>query len=199
MIDAAIYLELASRFSAYDTATQRPDLLVLTILSAIASNSGKSYCYPSQDKILDLLSRYGRHMSRRTLNRHLNALVGQGWIKRQRRHQHCATRGFTFRSSLYTLTRRSYRWLSGLGNAAKKALSWGRDFKCRSRVPYLAQNNPSRDINTGGALKSGAPPDPKGYVARDARTEGKEKSPNLDGPGYQSWKAALQKLHGGNR
>lgn len=150
---------LCQQAHEYQNFSQKPEFLILTVLSGVAAHHGKNYCFPAQDKIVDLLGRYGRHMSRRTLNRHMNALVRGGWIKRVRRHQRCPTRGMTFRSSLYSLTRRSFRWLSGLKDAVRRAVLWGVQLPRKTRVPNSAQHIHSMDSCTGsGPPKPGGPP-----------------------------------------
>lgn len=205
MIGWNLFIEIAAKYHEYDVATQRPDLLILTVLSAIAGGTGRNYCYPSQEKICQLLSRYGRTMSRRTLNRHLNALVKQGWVKRIRRHQRHPVRGMTFRSSLYTLTRRAFRWLAGMSAAVGRAVKWGKSFKRNSRVPDMAQHNPSRDIHTGRPPKSGGPPDPTQSVARSARAGEAKKHDNNGGtagtesPGYLGFRILAESMRRGRK
>lgn len=124
-------------------ATAKPDLSLVPTLAGLASHYGKRYCYPSQDKIIELHARRTNvRRSRRTLNRHLAGLAGQGWIKRTRRHTRAPGRGFEFRSTLYTMTRRAYRWLATLAQAARDAIGWG-------RVTLLSQHFPTRDNNSG--------------------------------------------------
>lgn len=109
--------------------TLKPDLALVTLIAGNADKFKKSYCYPSQDWLCAHLARFaGRRMSRRTLNRHLGGLEAGGWIKRIRRHR-CspvASRGFEFRSTLYTLTRRAFRWLAMSAGACRRAVRWGR-------------------------------------------------------------------------
>jgi hypothetical protein len=172
---------LAERSIEYNNFSSRPEFTILTVLSGVAAHHGKNYCFPAQEKILGLLSRYGVRMSRRTLNRHLNALERSGWIKRQRRHHVDPRHGMTFRSSLYTFTKRTFRWLSGLAAAVKKAVGWGGSFSSNSRVPNLAQHIPYRESYTGGAppKAGGAPPEElqKGFGAQGAEVETKKKTP----------------------
>lgn len=84
---------------------------LLAILTGLCAHVGKLYCFPSQEKILELLrKRYSVDMSRRSLNRHLGALARDFYIQRVRRH--CQTRGATGRrlvlhSTLYKLTGRA--------------------------------------------------------------------------------------------
>lgn len=130
-------------------ATAKPDLSLVPTLAGLSAHFGKRYCYPSQDKILELHTRRTNvRRSRRTLNRHLGGLVAQGWLKRTRRHTRAPGRGFIFRSTLYTMTRRAYRWLATLAGAARDAVGWG-------RVTLLSQHNPSRVNHSGHTPKDG--------------------------------------------
>lgn len=138
----------------YQTYVQNPETLILTVLAGIADKYGKFYCYPSQDKILALLARYGRRMSRRTLNRHLNQLERLGYIKRQCRHTHDSARGWIFRSTIYQLTRRTLKWLAGMLGAAKRAF----DFLKVSRVPNSFHNSLPKRIIPVAHPKSGCAP-----------------------------------------
>ncbi|SRR5258706_15158023 len=173
-----MFLDLQSiyeRMHEYQTFSQRPDMLILSVLASVGAKRGHSYCFPSQDTICRSLAVYGRRMSRRTLNRHLNSLVRQGWITRQRRHTRHTSHGFAFKSTLYKLTRRSFRWLSGLHAAARRAVKWAGAVKRTSRVPNSAQHIPLREYRTGRApQKPGAPPGNNNSVARDARTVDKK-------------------------
>lgn len=101
------------------------DLSLVTTLHGLNQKTGRNYCFPSQNKLLELLNRFtGQQMSRRTLNRHLRKLEDSGWLKRKRRIRQ--NRGvLEFNSTLYTLTRRAYRWLgsfsAGISRVTHKA------------------------------------------------------------------------------
>ena len=92
-----------------------PDFRLVHLLFGLASSHGKLWCYPSQDKLCQLVGRFhGRRMSRRTANRHLGGLVRDGWLKRLRRHRREPGRGMVLHSTLYTFTRRTLRAFAGL-------------------------------------------------------------------------------------
>lgn len=102
------------------TYVQHADFRIVNLLFGLATRHDKLWCYPSQDKITELVGRFhGRAMSRRTACRHLGALERDGWLKRVRRHRYDAARGYTFRSTLYTITRKTLRHFSGLRNATR--------------------------------------------------------------------------------
>lgn len=95
--------------------TTNTDFRLVHLLAGLAGHHGKRYCFPSQDKLCELVMRfYDRTMSRRTLNRHLAGLESSGWIRRQRRHRLHPENGWTFRSTLYTLTNKARRTLGAL-------------------------------------------------------------------------------------
>lgn len=90
--------------------------LILPILHGLGKNFGKDYCYPSQNKILNLLkTRVGVNRCRRTLNYWLRAFEDVGLIKRTRRHRHDGTRGMLFNSTMYFISLKGYQFLSKLG------------------------------------------------------------------------------------
>lgn len=92
-----------------------PDFRLVNLLFGLAARYGKLWCYPCQDKLCDLLTRFhGRAMSRRTLNRHLGGLVRDGWLKRVRRHRRGDTGALELHSTLYVLSRRALRAFASL-------------------------------------------------------------------------------------
>lgn len=138
----------------YEGYVQHPEMMILTVLSGIATKYDKGYCYPSQKKIRELLLRCGRNMSLRALNRHLNQLVRLGYIERKRRHTDDAVHGRVFRSSLYKLKGRAYKWLLGMAPVIKRASL----FKRPVRVPNSAQYSYTRRIIPESPPKSGGAP-----------------------------------------
>ncbi len=169
----SIYWQIANEYNNYN---QRPDLLILSALSSIAGRAGRGYAFPSQDTLCDILAKFGRQMSRRTLNRHLNALVRQGWIKRVRRHQADKVRGMVFRSTLYTLSRRALRWLKGLAAAANRAVKSLTSFVRGTRVPNLAQYNLHKIIIAGPDPEKTGPPPAERQKGSACGGPGKEKA-----------------------
>ena len=89
---------------------------VLYILGWLAKQNGKNYCYPSQDKICELLEKkYNIKYSRRHLNRILDLLQENGFFKRIRRHKKGKNGGIQFNSTLYLLTSKCFRLLGKMG------------------------------------------------------------------------------------
>lgn len=155
---------LTDQIYRHDTFVERPDMMIISVLAGTGEKFGKAYCYPSQDKICAMLARNGRHMSRRALNRHTNALVRDGWLKRRRRHTHDPAHGWTFRSTMYTLTRRALRWLAGAVAAGQRAFA----FLYPSRVPTSSQYSlHKRIIPEAPPQSGGAPPGFSSKVAAD--------------------------------
>ncbi len=88
---------------------RRPPAELLQTLAGLCGHYGKPYTFPSQQKLLELLTeRYRVTISRRTLNRWLYRLEHLGLINRQRRHVRERSgrhRGrLILRSTLYFLT-----------------------------------------------------------------------------------------------
>jgi hypothetical protein len=95
------------------------DIAILTTLYGLARFHGKHYCIPSQDKILQLLTPYFGRRSRRSLNYQLRRLEDAGWLKRRRRHRYIQGRGWCFKSTLYTFTRKALKWLCSFSGARR--------------------------------------------------------------------------------
>jgi hypothetical protein len=117
-------------------------LQLLHALYAIAAKYGKSYCYPSQTKLLELLkTHYHISISRRTLNRWLAFLEGEGYIFRTRRHTRGTDGEISFKSTLYRFSKKALRLLKKIAYPLRKLLN----------LPVCHQwhnNNPSkRQVN----------------------------------------------------
>lgn len=92
------------------------DIAVLSILHGLMGKFGKLYCYPSQDKICELLMRFpGIGISRSTLNRWLRVMEDEGLVKRTRRIRKNSKYGYEFQSTLYEITIIGYRLLASIG------------------------------------------------------------------------------------
>ena len=155
------YALLCERVVDYQNFNKNPDFKILTTLGAISAHHGRNYCFPSQDTLLARLTRSGRQMCRRTLNRHLNALVRDGYVKRIRRHQRCPERGMIFRSTLYTLTRKALRWLAALQTAVGQAFKFASNFSSKSRVTNLSQHRFTKPNRIGDGPPRGGGPIPE--------------------------------------
>lgn len=128
------------RIPAARAAVRNPDLRVMETLMGLASYHRKTYCFPTQAKLCELVKRItGRTMSRRTLNRHLAGLERQGFVRRTRRHQAHRTHGFVMRSTLYRI---GARYLARVRNIVAGVAKFSRaanDLIASSRVPQAAQ------------------------------------------------------------
>jgi len=99
----------------------RKALPVLSVLYKLSSHFGKLYCYPSQDKICELLQTFcSLPISRRQLNYDLLAICNHGLLRRVRRHKKTKHRGMEFHSTLYEISNLGYNLLVRSG-----VLSWG--------------------------------------------------------------------------
>jgi len=89
---------------------------ILSTLHRLNGKYGKLYCYPSQVKLMALLSAYqGIDIAIATLNRWLRDLEDKGSIIRGRRIMRDKKRGIMFKSTLYKITLRGYHGLRGTG------------------------------------------------------------------------------------
>jgi len=92
-------------------------LPVLSILYKLNCRYKKRYCFPSQQKIIDLLGKYQKiERTVRTLNRWLKSLEDKKYIKRTRRIRRDPVVGYVFKSTLYKITKKGYiaLWRSGI-------------------------------------------------------------------------------------
>lgn len=103
-------------------------LPVLSILWGLSRYHNKNYCFPSQNKILDLLgSRFFIKISKATLNRWLRSMEDSRIIKRVRRISYNERKGLMFKSTLYKFTKRSMILLLKIGINIKKTWSHVKD------------------------------------------------------------------------
>jgi hypothetical protein len=117
-------------------------LQLLHALYAIAAKYGKSYCYPSQEKILELLkNHYDISISRRTLNRWLAFLEGEGYIFRTRRHSQGKDGQIHFQSTLYRFGKKALRLLKKIAYPLRKLLNSPVCHKWHNNYPSNRQVN----------------------------------------------------------
>ena len=107
---------------------------VLYTITGVCRNHGAGYCFPTQEHIRQLVKKYHRvEMSRRTLNRVLKRLEGDGWIKRVRRHTKKPDGSLWLRSTLYKLLGKVKEW-------AIRKLHWACGMLGISAVPEVSQH-----------------------------------------------------------
>lgn len=96
------------------------DQSIVLTLNHIQGMKGKKYSIPSQLKILELLStHYHIVICLRTLNYHLAKLEKFKYIYRQRRNPINVFGERTYQSTMYSLAKKAYRYLSGLFGSFK--------------------------------------------------------------------------------
>lgn len=111
---------------------------ILSCLFGVSLKYGKKYCYPSQGKIEQLLSRYHKFdISNRTLNRDLAFLVSDGYLKRVRRIKRMSDGKILFTSTLYKFKAKAYIWLNRIGKWAAAVFS-------SFRLPKMADHRSLR-------------------------------------------------------
>lgn len=94
---------------------------ILITLAAIASKHRHTWSYPSQSTIRRNTAQFSGHrMSSATLNRHLRGLERDHWIRRQHRHRLQPGGHWEFRSTLYVLTRRAWKYLAAIHGAVQR-------------------------------------------------------------------------------
>lgn len=123
-----------------DSTVINPDTKICEVLAGLAAHNWKTWCYPSQLKLCELLQRFtGRVMSRRTLNRHLNALERDGQLRRVQRHHHDKQRGMVLRSTLYIIAGRFMARMHRIVAAARRFAKLPDRSRSGVRVPLSAQ------------------------------------------------------------
>lgn len=139
------------------SAVAKPDLRVLDVLWQLAAHHGRQWCYPSQDTITVLLRRFhARRMSRRTVNRHLRALVAQGYIERIRRHIRQRSGELLLRSTVYTLLPRARRTIIRAARGAAQLARGGAKWLVYHAVTEGAQHG--RPLSGPSCPPGGSPP-----------------------------------------
>jgi len=97
--------------------------IILPLLHGLGMSFKKDYSYPSQKKILDMISeRTGITRCRRALCYWMKAIEDEGLVKRTKRHHHNGTLGMVLSSTLYKISPRGYVFLWMLGVNIKKDL-----------------------------------------------------------------------------
>jgi hypothetical protein len=112
----------------------------LFCLLGIGLKHGKRYCWPGQEKLLDLLKRYnGVDICRRTLNRDFRLLEDDGWFKRQRRTRRdgCGKRVYT--STLFRFGPKLFKWLEKMRKRVVRVFSL---FRVPNMSHYQATQKP---------------------------------------------------------
>lgn len=130
----------------------RKALPILLTLNKLNSYFNKLYCYPSQNKLLTLLSKFtSLKLSRRQLNYDLQALESHGVLIRIRRHRWTRLHGMEFRSTLYKITLIGYNLL-----LRAKVISFSTFKAIRNRILQALekQKHPTPDISRKSQLES---------------------------------------------
>lgn len=110
---------------SYDpNAVKNPDPRIVEVLLGLMGWARKTYVYPSQAKLLELLRSFtGRVMSRRTLCRHLRALERDGHVRRCRRIAERPADVLHVRTTLYFP---GGRYLARAGRLARAFMGWSK-------------------------------------------------------------------------
>jgi len=96
------------------------DEAIILTLNFYQGKYNKRYSFPSQKTLLSNLKRFHKiDVSLRTLNRHLKKLEDNHFIYRLRRISKNPAGCMTFNSTLYSLAKKSYLFLSRLFNNLK--------------------------------------------------------------------------------
>ncbi len=89
---------------------------VLSILHGLSDSFDRLYCFPSQERIMELLIKFrDTKIAIATLNRWLRAAEDLKYIKRTRRTRRDKKLGMVFQSTLYRITYKGYQRLKRIG------------------------------------------------------------------------------------
>jgi len=89
--------------------------IMMTLYYLITANK-RTYCFPSQEKLLEILKeKYDIMISRRTLNYHLRKLGDLDFIFRKRRIKKDDNGVLKFKSTLYWLKKGAWKLLTRMG------------------------------------------------------------------------------------
>lgn len=133
-------------------------LPIVAILDGLAKHYGKRYCYPSQNKILELLEkRLQIKISIATLNRWLRVIEDDGFITRLRRIRRDKVLGMVFQSTLYTLKKKSYALLARMSlrtwNKVKEMMSEKEKKGAEERQKRLEQSEQEKGVSLSNFKK----------------------------------------------
>lgn len=146
-------------------------MLNIALAQEIAGNAthfGRTWCYPSQQTLLERLRKYhGQTLSLRTLNRHLAALEAAGWIKRQTRHREDKVHGWLFRSTLYVVLGPLWKMAKRMAKTIAHAARW-------TRVPKVANNVTPTGLKSSPGSPSGPPGDSKKVCAAEFAAQARQ-------------------------
>lgn len=135
----------------------RKGVPILKVLYGLMGRYDKRYCFPTQDKLCELCSKFAYlSLSRRQLNYDLRAMERGGLIVRTRRHKRDPLRGMVFRSTLYHIGALGYHLLARYGIiswATLRQIVSGADSKNKARKSPCAMSVPGGDfVSVCGSL-----------------------------------------------
>ena len=122
-----------------NTLDQTDQCIILT-LNKLQGMYNKKYSYPSQNTLLRLLKEiYHCDISLRTLNRHLAKLEMEYFIYRRRRITTNTSGCYVFNSTLYSLSRKAYFFITKLFNTLKDGYYSIRKFLHKKRISSMKE------------------------------------------------------------
>lgn len=112
---------------------------LLETLAALINKYGKKCCYPSQDKLRELLATYhGLVISKSTLNRYLKRLQENGLIHRIKRHREGEDGKILFCTTAYYLCRKVVNIVKSV---VKRVKIIARAFRVSNLTEYIVLHN----------------------------------------------------------
>jgi len=127
-------------------------LPVLSCLNILMEWSRKTYCFPSQARIVRFLEEeFGHKLSRRQLNRVLLHMCDGRLIRRRRRHRREKGRGMVFHSTLYEISIKGWHMLRKVGVVSKARFA---EMVGRLRSFLQGQKGPESSARSSSGLQS---------------------------------------------
>lgn len=116
------------------------DHAIILTLNFYQGKYNKRYSFPSQNTLLANLKRFHKiEISKRTLNYHLRKLEDNYFIYRLRRISKNTAGCFIFNSTLYSLSKKSYLFLSRLFNNLKDGFYSIKKYLHRSYISSIKE------------------------------------------------------------
>ena len=121
-------VEVSNQAEAASTAIASRCYPLLMCINYLCGRGSKSYAYPTQSTLIQLLSKYyGVSISRRTLCRWMAAMEDAGYIRRIRRIRRGLGGRPEFTSTLYVLPAKARQLIRRLARSTAALATWARE------------------------------------------------------------------------
>jgi len=137
-------------------ATLKAQPILITLL-AVSRKYESDYCFPSQEKIMELMGEHEKvGISRATLNRWLRVIDDLKFIKRKRRFKKNGNGGIIYNTTLYKITIKGLRMLAKFGVNVWKEITafnkWSASIKPRREKKQKKEILAPENNNSNGEV-----------------------------------------------